>query len=114
MNLDDLATAISAISDDPVVQGLSILLMDWKTSDQTAADLEKSVERFVGNSWIEDDAEHERAYSLWVHFRDQAIGAIDGMTMNERLYYFSLFAHFDECVDEERRLTIYRKLDATP
>jgi hypothetical protein len=51
---------------------------------------------------------------MWSLFRDEAISGIGGMTMNERLYAFSLSERFDACTDENSRLVIYKKLHTTP
>lgn len=114
MNLDDLATAIRQTSSDPVALKLSDLLSGWKDDKADAKELESTVERYVGNTWIASTAEHEKIYSLWSEFRDDAIHEIGGMTMNERLYCFSLFPRWDSAQTDEDRNTIYAKLLANP
>lgn len=113
MNLDELTHAIRAVSPDLVVQKLAYLLLDWKTETSTAEDLRDRVERYLGNSWVGVDEDYNKIYRLWSAFRDEAIAGIGGMTMNERLYWFSLFERFDASHDEEERLIIYRKLHGT-
>ena len=114
MNLDELSKAISEISQDIVVQKLSRNLVEWKNNDQNVEDLNKNIERFIGNSWIESDEDHTNIYELWSTFNEEVIKNIGGMTMNERLYYFSLFERFDSCMNKEQQLTIYNKLHANP
>jgi hypothetical protein len=112
MTLDELAARFETESDDPVVQKLGRLLLDWKTTDATVTDLVAAVERYVGTTWIASEAEHERVYGTWTRFRDGVISRIEGMTMNERLYHLSLFDRFDG--SKADRPTIYEKLLAEP
>ena len=112
MNLDELAEHIGALSPDPGVQRLTALLRDWKTDDATVAALAARVERHLATAGIaQGHAEIER---LWESFREKAIAGIGGMTMNERLYWFSLFERKDAAEGEAERLAIYRKLHAKP
>lgn len=112
MNLDELAQKIREVSDEEVVQRLADLLVAWKADQCTAEVLRESVERYIGNSWIEKDADHSEIYQMWSSFRDQAISGISGMTMNERLYWFGLVGRYDACLNQEAKLSIYRKLHA--
>lgn len=114
MDLDALASAIRQTSSDPVALKLSDLLANWKDDKSTTTELERDVERYIGNTWIASTAEHEKIYSLWSQFRDDAIHGIRGMTMNERLYCFSLFPRWDNVHTEEERKAIYAKLLANP
>jgi hypothetical protein len=114
VHLGELAQQISATSRDPVVQGLAKLLRDWQSDDTTVTQLCESVERYVGNRWIDSEREHEQVYSLWSKFRDEAIEPIAGMTMNERLFWFGLFAPFDACQTDDERARFYSKLLASP
>jgi hypothetical protein len=114
MNLDELARRIRAISDEAVVQGLADLVLDWKTDDSTAAELQDKVERYLGNSWVENDEDYRKLYGLWSLFREQVIAQIGGMTMNERLYWFGLLERFDASLSDEERRVIYRKLNGSP
>ncbi len=114
MHLDDLVQQISAASRDPGARGLCDLFRDWKSDQRTVEELRESVERYIGNGWIQSTAEHEVVYALWAGFRDQAILAIAGMTMNERLSWFSLSAQFDACQSDHERSRLYDKLLAKP
>ena len=114
MHLDELAHRIASVSDDPLVQRLPKLLRDWKFDDTTVEQLRESVERYIGNSWIQSTRHHEDVYGLWSTFRDEAITSIGGMTMNERLYWFSLFPLFDACETDDDRSRFYKKLLASP
>ena len=114
MNIDDLVKEIRSVSSEKVVQGLVDLLRKWKKSDETVEDLNITIERYFGNTWIKKDENYNRIYHVWSSFRDQAIAGIAGMTMNERLYWFGLFDEFDACPDQEAKLKIYKKLMASP
>ena len=114
MTLDELATAIRKTSSDSVALQLADLLSGWIDDEADAAELARTVEQFVGNTWIASSTEHEKIYRLWSEFRDDAIQGIGGMTMNERLYCFSLFHRWDSSQTDEDRKIIYAKLLATP
>ena len=114
MNLDELAEAIRKISSEEVVQKLSRLLVEWKSNDETVEVLKERIERYIGNTWIESNEDHEKIYHMWASFRDEVISEVRGMTMNERLYQFGLFDRFDACLDHEARLVLYRKVQANP
>jgi hypothetical protein len=114
MNLDELVSAIKQTSSDSVALKLATLLSSWKDDERDANELETTVERFIGNTWIDSKTEHEKIYSLWFQFRDDAMHGIGGMTMNERLYCFSLFPRWDSAHTEEERKAIYAKLLANP
>jgi hypothetical protein len=114
MDLDGLATAIRQTSSDPVALKLSELLSKWKDDESNVKELESAVERYIGNTWIISTTEHEKIYRLWSQFRDDAVHGIGGMTMNERLYCFSLFPRFDGATIDQERKAIYAKLLANP
>ena len=114
MNIDELAHAIRAVSNEKVVQLLADLLIEWKQNQDTAEDLRNTIERYIGNSWIEKHEDHSKIYQMWTFFRDEAILGIGGMAMNERLYWFSLIDEFDACPYQEAKLKIYKKLMASP
>ena len=96
MDIDELAKTIRSVSPESVVQKLADILIDWKSNPSTARELEERIERYIGNTWIKKDGDHETIYSYWSTFRDNAIHGIGGMTMNERLYWFGLFDEFDK------------------
>ena len=51
--LDELASTVANTSHDPVVQRRSSFLVQWKGDDTTVQDLRIDIERYIGNSWIE-------------------------------------------------------------
>ena len=113
MNLDELVNCFGTAFIDPVIRELGAVVVEWKADASTAEDLRERVERYISNTWIRSEQDHKQVYGLWSSFRDEVIGGIGGLTMNERLYWFGLFDRFDRS-DEEEKLIIYRKLHATP
>jgi hypothetical protein len=114
MTIDELASSIARLSPEAVVQGLAQLLIDWKCDASTVEQLSTRVDRYIGNTWIVDDAIHARAHNMWSEFRAAEVQGIGGMTMNERLFSFGLFAEFDNASTAEQRIGIYAKLLAKP
>ena len=114
MDLDELVNAIRQTSSDAVALKLAALLSSWKDDERNVKELETTVERLIGNTWIDSKTEHERIYGLWSQFRNDAMLGIGGLTMNERLYLFSLLSRWDSAHTEEERKAIYAKLLANP
>jgi len=48
------------------VQRLADLLMEWKKNHDTAENLRATIERYIGNSWIEKDKDHNH-FDYGVH-----------------------------------------------
>lgn len=111
MTLGELIPALHKASSDQVVHGLIELLEEWRIDASTADELRQSVERYIGNSWIACNKEHEAVYSLWSAFRDECIAGRQGMTMNERLYCFNLLEAWDSAKTEESRAVVRHKVD---
>ena len=112
MVLDELTQEVRAISSDPAVQGFADQLVAWKGSSVTAQELAIALERYIGNVWISSTQDHERLFAVWSEFRRDRIEAIHGMTMNERLYSFSLLDRFYSSGDSDRQ-AMYGKLHAS-
>ncbi|NDK40002.1 hypothetical protein DT603_14255 [Pseudoxanthomonas gei] len=112
MNLDELVKKVRAVSTDPALQGVADQLVAWKDSSATADDLAATLERYIGNVWIGSKQDHDRVYAFWSAFRQSAISVIRSMTMNERIYWFSLVERFDSLQSDADRQALYRKLHA--
>jgi hypothetical protein len=113
MNLDQLATEIELASPDSNGRGLAAALRSWKADSADVNTLAVLGERYIGHTWFETDLTHDAIYKLWSSFRAAAISNIGGMTMNERLYSFSLSERFDAAGPIEREV-LYGKLLARP
>lgn len=111
MTLRDLLTALPKASSDPVVHRLIDLLEQWRSNTDNAEDLYRTVDKYIGTTWIANDAEHKAVYALWSAFREKCIAGRGGMTINERLYRFDLFDAWDSAETEEDRAAIRHKID---
>lgn len=114
MNIDELIQAIRSISTEERLLDLAQYIEEWKNDDRNVHELEAMIEKFFGNSWLSTQEVHSKAYNLWNTFREDAIYKIEGMTMNERLYFFGLFERFDACRSKEEKYVVYSKLLANP
>lgn len=110
MNIDELTKNIRKVSTENAVQELADYIQQWKTNENNAVDLKESVERYLGNVWIDKQADFEKIYRMWSDFRDSAIDGIGGMTINQRLYWFGLFDLFDNASDNTEQEKFYTKL----
>lgn len=111
VNLGELISDLRKISSDAAVRRLIELLEGWRTDSRTTDELHQSVERYIGNSWIVSDQEHNTVYRLWAAFRDGCISGRMGMTINERLFCFDLFDAWDNAKTEADRAVIRQKID---
>ncbi|WP_417442057.1 hypothetical protein [Idiomarina sp.] len=116
MNYDEYIKEIEKFSEDDVVSRLIKHLVSWKDDDTNVLELADTIERFFGNSWIENKETHSHLYRMWSAFKKEAIEGIAGMTMNERLYWFGLFERFEkvesEPESEQKQKVIYAKVCA--
>ncbi len=112
MNYDDFFNEVHKYDSDSDVAKLLGVLKGWKLNTENVVQLQSTIERFFGHSWIESEATHNHLYKLWSSFNTSAIGNIGGMTMNERLFWFGLFEQFDSCKSEAKKQLIYSKLSA--
>lgn len=111
MNLDGLTEKIREVSEENVVQKLADYIQGWKTEEKNVVDLRNSVEKYLGNVWIDKQTDFEEIYGMWSEFRNSAIEGIGGMTMNERLYWFGLLDFFEKA-SKDNQQKIYAKLMA--
>ena len=111
MTLRELLAALPEASSDRAVRGLIDLLEQWRENADTAEDLYRTAEKYIGNTWLPSDAEHEAVYALWSAFKNQCIAGRGGMTINERLHCFDLFDAWDSAKTDEDRAAIRHKID---
>ena len=112
MNLDELTKNIRKVSKDKTVQKLADNIQEWKIDKRNVFELKDNIEHFLGNTWIEKQADLDKVYGMWTEFRKSAIDGIGGMTMNERLYWFGLFDLFDNAKNKNEQEKYYGKLMA--
>lgn len=112
MNYDEFVNEVQKYDSDVDIAKLLRVLQYWKFNGENMVQLQSTIERLFRHSWIESDETHNHLYNLWSPFNTSAIGSIDGMTMNERLFWFGLFDQFDSCKSEAKKQHIYSKLSA--
>lgn len=108
--LTSLTQKIRSISKDPIIQKLANQFEEWKLNNQDVRNLESTIEKFIGTTWIESEVEHNLVYEHWTNFKKENIQAIHGMTMNERLFAFDLTDRYDRSRTKEDKDIIYKKL----
>ena len=111
MILDELIFEIENLRTEDSLQDILCILKEWKNNDKTVHELEKTIEKFIDSFWPkENERELLKIMKLLYDFKKDNIKNIGGMTMNERLYLFSLFDRFDSCRNEKEKEIIYKKL----
>jgi hypothetical protein len=99
---------------DNAVSGLIGYLEDWKKNNKTVLELNRAIGKFRDGVFPdENDKNAENLIKIEdvLHdFQNEIIANIGGMTMNERLYSFSLFERFDSCKNNKGKEMIYEKL----
>ncbi len=112
VTLDELTSAIEQCSNDALVRDLVKWIRDWKQSSDTVDQLAVLVERYIGHVWFPTTTIHDQISSAWLAFRGNEIANIGGMTMNERLFTFSLLGAFDAALESDRKM-FYEKVLAS-
>jgi len=59
MNIDKLIQ-LCENENNQIVKWIAIVLNDWKISDKDIDDLVYVIEKYFGNTWIDDEKEYER------------------------------------------------------
>lgn len=114
MTLEKLQEALQALrasvaqADADIVSLLLARIAAWKLSDETLEQLADALDRALGHSWFSSDRLHFQVYEL-VSLFQSTIGAVGGMTMNERLAMFDLMERWDRSSEVERD-ALYGKL----
>ena len=114
VNLDQLADDIVKSANEKLADDLKHWIGLWKKDDKTVEELVNMVEKWLGNVWFKEQADQQKCYNLWKSFREKVIERLGGMTINERLYHFSLFDRYEQCPSRDEKLKIYTKLHAKP
>jgi len=110
MTLDELISEIENLTSDDSVQDILLCLKEWKDNHKTVLELDNTIEKFRDFSWPKE-SEHAllKVLQLLYNFQSENIANIGGMTMNERLYLFSLLDKFDSG-NKNKKEMIYIKL----
>lgn len=103
MNLDELVESIPN-SESELRTRLKNWISDWKKSDSTLTELTYLMEKWNGNIWFKEEQTQNLFYQNWSSFKTRAIDSIDGMTINERLYWFGLFNIWDNSNAEFKKI----------
>ncbi len=104
-NLDELIEKIKMFSKEEITQSLIKDMLSWKTDKRTIVELKENIDKYFEDNLIDN----ENIYKSWKDFKNKVIADILGMTMNERLYWFSLFDAFDS---SKNKSVYYDKLMA--
>jgi hypothetical protein len=112
MNIDELTNKIREVSSDKIIQELADFIQQWKADEKNAIELKENVERYLGNTWIDKEADFKKVHGMWSDFIDSAINGIGGMTMNERLHWFGMLEMYENAKSSIERQKIYKKLMA--
>ncbi|RTY85447.1 hypothetical protein [Flavobacterium sp. GT3R68] len=110
MNLDELVNSIPD-SELELKKNFRNHIEDWKRNTESVTHLESQIGKWHGNVWFENTEVSNQFYIDYCSFRDESIKNIGGMTINERLYQFSLFDLWD-LNDTETQMNIRKKLNA--
>lgn len=112
MNLDKLVNSIPNSEPNPK-ESLFKWVNEWKHNTLGVSNLEYLIGKWHGNVWFKDANVSNKFYKEFVEFRDKGIRAVNGMTLNERLYLFSLFDLWDSNNPDVQNI-IRKKLEANP
>jgi len=99
LNLDDL---VASIPEPELKAQLLHWIEAWKTDDSDVEKLSEIIDKWHGSVWFSDRQAQNEFYERFQKFREEAIQRIGGMTVNERLYWFGLFEHWERSEDESR------------
>ena len=108
MNLDEL---VDSIPERALRNELSRWVEDWKSDDSDVEALSALIRKWHGNVTFRDPGAQDAFHARFENFRENVIEKLGGMTVNERLYWLGLFAHWDGA-DERSRERLRVKLHA--
>lgn len=110
-DLDILKSTVSS-PDAALVDLFLKRLGMWTEDDSPVDEFIRELERTLGGVWFSNNELHATVALTLARLRD-AVEAIGGMTMNERLATFGLLSRWDRSSESERRC-LYRKVLAVP
>jgi hypothetical protein len=108
MNLDELVASVPEVE---LRERLFHWVNEWKNDDKDIEDLAYMIGKWHGNVWFKDTDKSNGFYERFQEFKKSAIEGVDGLTVNERLYWFGLFDQWENS-NEASQLRIRAKLHA--
>lgn len=108
MTLDELVDSIPD-NESELKQSLAEWILYWKNDETGVHRLDSMLGKWHGNVWFKNDFDSNNLWKNILNFKSQIIDKIGGMTLNERLYHFSLMEIWDNS-DKKRQETIKFKL----
>lgn len=108
MNIDDL---VNSINEPDFKVELNDWVHKWKNDDADVKSLYELVAKWHGNVWFVDQSNQNLFWKNLQLFKINAVDCINGMTLNERLYWFGLIDKWDNS-NEDVQEKIRNKLHA--
>ena len=108
MNIDEL---VNSIPDEKLRDDMTQIIRDWKEDEKDIEWLSQMFTKWHGNVWFGSNKESLDFLNQLKDFRVNAIEGLQGLTLNERLYWFGLFEHWDTGNESEHN-RIRQKLHA--
>lgn len=99
MNLDEL---VASIPEPGLRDELFRWVDEWKSDQSDVERLSALIREWHGNVSFADPHAQDEFYARFEHFREWVIQNLGGMTVNERLYWFGLFDHWDQSNESTR------------
>lgn len=113
MNLDSFIKELDAYEHEKEASIIKEHLENWKNDNTDVYQLSSAIEKLFGNVWFQEEQSHQYLYSKWTEFQRFAIKGIGGLTVNERLYVFSLFDRYESVGGKSERAVLYAKICAS-
>lgn len=108
MNIDELVNSIPEVGHRA---DLAHWVSEWKKDDTDIYRLYELIAKWHGNVWFDDQSAQNKFWSNLQAFKVDAVDGLDGMTVNERLYWFGLFEEWDSS-DSKGQQQIRCKINA--
>jgi len=92
----DIQQLITSVEQEDLRISLSESVSRWKNDQSDIYALYKTLKKWHGSVWFENDESHAEFHSFLEKFKKKSIDGIGGMTVNERLFHFGLLEEWDE------------------
>jgi hypothetical protein len=99
MNIDEL---VKSIPDAKLRDELAQWVQQWKKDDQDVEWLSRMLSKWHGNVWFNNDKASIDFLNHLNLFKRTAIEGLGGLSLNERLYFFGLFEHWEKANEIEQ------------